>query len=186
MIRLRDMLKEIELETSNKWEDYDLNSLDPKTLEDMFTYYKSSYESEGLDLSVNSPQELQSQYKAVAMIDVDRDKEPDSFIVYKSTSLGNKIALLFTNKAQGAAKAAILKMIQLVNTPGWFLEASKKTEEILSKSGAPVIEDEKTIKAIIGPKKAATVRFKPNGYYDRELGAVPGKFITKRLYGITK
>ncbi len=186
MIKLLDILKEIELKSSNTWEDYDLRSLDPSTLEDMFTYYKSSYESEGLDLSVNSPQELQADYKAVAMIDVDKDKDPDSFIVYKPTPYGNKISLLFTNRAPGAAKAVILKMIDLVNTSGWFLEASKKTEEILSKAGAPVIEDEDTIKGIIGPKKATTVRFKGDGYYDRELGAVPGKFITKRLYGIPK
>lgn len=186
MIKLLDILKEIELKSSNTWEDYDLRSLDPYTLEDMFTYYKSSYESEGLDLSVNSPQELQDNYKAVAMIDVDKDRDPDSFIIYKPTPYGNKISLLFTNRAPGAAKAVILKMIELVNTSGWFLEASKKTEEILSKVGAPVIEDEYTIKGIIGPKKAATVRFKGYGYYDRELGAVPGKFITKRLYGITR
>jgi len=184
MIKLRNILNEIELKTSNKWEDYDLKSLDSKTLKDMFAYYKSSYESEGLDLSVNSPEELQSEYKAVAMIDVDSDKEPDSFIIYKPTPQGKKISLLFTNKVPGSAKAAIIKMIQLVNTSGWFIEASKKTEDILSKSGASVIEDEETIKAIIGPKKAATVRFKGDGYYERELGAVPGKFITKRLYGI--
>ena len=184
MIKLRDILKEIQLDMPNTWEDYDLRSLDPATLEDMFTYYKSSYESEGLDLSVNSAQELQADYKSVAMIDVDRDKDPDSFIIYKPTQYGNKISLLFTNRAPGSAKAVILKMIDLVNTPGWFIEASKKTEDILSKAGAPVIEDEEIIKGIIGPKKAATVQFKGNGYYDRELGAVPGKFITKRLYGI--
>jgi hypothetical protein len=155
-------------------------------MEDMFNYYKSSYESEGLDMSVNSPQELQNDYKAVAMVDVDKDKKPDSFIVYKPTPYGNKIALLFTNKVPGSGKAAITKMLQLVSTTGWFLEASKKMEDILSKSGVPVIDDEETIKNIIGSKKAATVRFKPNGYYERELGAVPGKFITKRLYGIVK
>jgi len=186
VIRLIDLLKEMSLHRSNAWEEYDLKSIDPQTLENMFAYYKSSYEAEGLDLSVNSPQELQADYKAVAMIDVDRDKQPDSFIIYKPTPYGNKISLLFTNRAPGAAKAVILKMIELVNTSGWFLEASKKTEDILSKSGAPVIDDEDTIKGIIGPKKAATVRFKKDGYYERELGAVPGKFITKRLYGISK
>jgi hypothetical protein len=186
MIRLEDLLRELKLGATNRWEDYDLKSLDPKTLESMFVYYKSSYESEGLDLSVNSPQELQADYKAVAMIDVDRDRDPDSFIIYKPTPYGNKISLLFTNRAPGAAKAVILKMLDLVNTTGWFIEASKKTEDILSKAGAPVIEDEDVIKGIIGPKKAATVRFKKDGYYERELGAVPGKFITKRLYGISK
>jgi len=182
-VKLVDILREIELEKSNTWEDYDLNSLDQRTMEDMFQYYKNSYEAEGMDLSVNSAQELQSDYKAVAMVDVDADKQPDSFIVYKPTPMGNKIALLFTNKAPGSGKAVILKMIELCNTSGWFVEASKKTEDILSKAGAPVVEDEETIKSIIGPAKAKTMQMLDNGYYQRELGAVPGKFITKRIYG---
>jgi hypothetical protein len=182
-MKLIDILREIELEKPNTWEDYDLKSLDQQTMQDMFDYYKNSYEQEGLDLSVNSPQELQNDYKAVAMVDVDRDKKPDSFIVYKPTDMGKKISLLFTNKTPGSAKAAILKMIELCKTSGWFLEASKKTEDILSKSGAPVVDDEETIKKIIGPKKTATVQMLGNGYYKRELGAVPGKFIVKRIYG---
>jgi len=185
-MKLIDILREIELETTGNWEDYDLNRLDRQTMEDMFRFYKATYEAEGLDLSVNSAAELQRDYKAVAMIDVDSDKQPDSFIVYKPTALGNKVSLLFTNKAPGSARAAITKMLQLVNTPGWFLEASKKTEDILSKSSAPVVKDPEKIKAIIGPAKAKTVKIGQGGYYQRELGAVPGKFITKRIYGIPK
>lgn len=185
-MKLIDILREIELEKSNAWEDYDLNSLDQQTMQDMFDYYKNSYESEGLDLSVSSPQELQSDYKSVAMVDVDSDRQPDSFIVYKPTPKGNKISLLFTNRAPGSGKAVITKLIELVNTSGWFIEASKKMEDILSKAGAPVVEDEETVKAIIGPKKAETVKMLDNGYYQRELGAVPGKFITKRIYGIPR
>lgn len=103
--------------------------------------------------------------------------------MYKPVSgYGNKIALLFTNKKPGSARELITKVVDLCKSGGWFIEASKKMEDVMSKSGAPVIEDEETIKGIIGPSKAKTVKFLGDGYYERKLGAVD-KMITKRLYG---
>ena len=186
MILLANILKEIRLKKPNIWLDYNLKSLDKETAEDIFHNYKTTYESEGLDLSVNSAEELQNDYKSIAMIDVNGDKIPDAFIVYKPTECGNKISLLFTDKIPGSNKAAIIKLLQLVNTSGWFIEASKKLEAIMIKSSAPIVRDEDTIKKIIGAKKAKTMKMLDDGYYDRELGAVPGKFITKRIYGIPR
>ena len=126
---------------------------------------------------------MRADYKAIKMEDVDGDREADCFIIYKPVpGYGNKIALLFTNRKPGTAREVLTKVIELCKSSGWFLEASKKMEDIMSKSGAPVIEDEEAIRGIIGPNKAKTVKFLGNGYYERVLGGV-NKRIIKRLYG---
>lgn len=182
-MKLIDILREVEVKNPMQWEDVDMNSIDPRTMRDIFDLYSRTYESEGLDLSVNSAEEMQQSYKAIKMEDVDGDRQADCFIVYKPVpGYGNKIALLFTNRKPGAAREVLTKTVELCKTGGWFLEASKKMEDVMSKSGAPVIEDEETIKGIIGPSKAKTVKFLGDGYYERTLGAVD-KRIIKRMYG---
>jgi hypothetical protein len=52
-----------------------------------------------------------------------------------------------------AKRDLIKKVIDLLNTKGWFIEASLKMEEILSSSKVPVIDDEKVIMDIVGKDK---------------------------------
>lgn len=184
MIKLKDILREVAIKSIGKWEDVDMAEIDPKTMEEIFDLYSAVYKAEGLDLSVSSGEEMRADYKALKMKDVDGDSQADCFIIYKPVpGYGNKIALLFTNRKPGAGAEVIEKVVELCKTGGWFIEASVKVEKKLA-GQAPVIYDEETIKGIIGPSKAETIKFLGDGYYERELGAVPGKFITKRLYGI--
>ena len=180
MIKLKNILRELEVQPAKQWIDYDLNSIDTKGKEAVWVMYKDSYEKEGLDLSANSAQELASKYKAVQLIDVDNDKEPDAFIIYKPTQYGNKIALLGTNGKKDAKRALIQKTIKLVNTLGWFIEASKKMEVLMKQSNAPVVTDPKIITTIIGKHKKPEIL--DNGYFTRLLSKV-NKRITKRFYG---
>jgi hypothetical protein len=105
-----------------------------------------------MDLSANSASELQSKYKATALKDVDSDKKPDAFIIYKPTKFGNKIALLGTNNKKSAKSDVVHKVIDLCKTSGWFIEASLKMEDIMKASGAPVVKDEQKIIDILGEK----------------------------------
>ena len=142
--------------------------------------YKDTYEAEGLDLSANSAQELASKYKAIQLIDVDNDKEPDAFIIYKPTKYGKKIALLGTNGKKDAKRALIKKTIKLVNTLGWFIEASKKMETLMNQANAPVVTDPRMITTIVGAHKKPEIL--DNGYFTRLLTKV-NKRIKKRFYG---
>ena len=118
------------------------------------------------------------------LIDVDSDKQPDAFIVYKPTPFGNKMALLAANiKKQDAKKAVVKKSIELAKTSGWFIEASAKMEDIMKSSGAPVVRDEQKILDILGNAKKP--EFVGDGYYTRSL-SMADKRITKRLYGRPK
>jgi hypothetical protein len=179
MIRLTEILNELEI-PSNKWVTLDLKSIDDEGIEEIWDMYKTTYLNAGMDLSANSASELQSKYKATALKDVDSDKHPDAFIIYKPTRFGNKIALLGTNNKKSAKSDVVHKVIDLCKTSGWYIEASLKMEEIMKASGAPVVKDEEKILDILGKDKQP--EFIGDGYYTRKLSKV-NKRIVKRLYG---
>jgi len=174
-----DFVNELKI-PSNRWVDLDLKSIDTAGMESIWTMYTDTYLGAGMDLSANDWPEMQAKYKATALKDIDGDHLADAFIIYKPTKWGNKIALLGTNGKKEAKSDVVKKLLQLVNTKGWFIEASLKMEEILSKSGAPVITDEDMIRDVVGADKKP--EFTGDGYYTRFLSKA-GKRITKRIYG---
>lgn len=174
-----DFINELEI-PSNRWVDLDLKAIDKAGMESIWAMYTDTYLGAGMDLSANDWPEMQAKYKATALKDIDGDHLADAFIIYKPTKWGNKIALLGTNGKKEAKSDVVKKLLQLVNTKGWFIEASLKMEEILSKSGAPVITDEKMIRDVVGDDKKP--EFTKDGYYTRFLSKA-GKRITKRIYG---
>jgi hypothetical protein len=165
---------------SGKWIDMDLKTQDEDMMQLIWGMYTDTYSKQGMDFSADDYAELKTKYQATFLKDVDNDKIPDAFIIYKKTKWGNKIALLGTNDKKSAKKDLLEKVISLLRTPGWLLEASLKMEEILSTSNVPWIDDEKIITDLVGKdKKPEMIK---NGYYTRLLSKTP-KRITKRLYG---
>jgi hypothetical protein len=185
MINLKtynEFINELEI-PSNRWIDWDLARLDQEGVDLIWKMYTDTYSKEGMDFSADNPNELKTKYKATYLKDVDNDKLPDAFIIYKETAYGNKIALLGTNDKKAAKKDLLEKTISLLRTPGWLLEASLKMEEILSNSNVPYVEDPAIIADIVGKdKKPEMVK---HGYYTRLLSKAP-KRITKRMYGKVK
>jgi hypothetical protein len=180
MIKLIDLLKEIDLPV-DKWESYDLAKLSDDELDQIYKMYSDTYGKAGMDFSASDSAELRQKYKATYLKDVDGDHIADAFIIYKPTKYGNKIALLGTNDKREAKRDVVKKVLELVNTKGWFIEASLKMEEIMSAAGAPVIMDKKMIQDVVGADKQ--VDFLDDGYYTRKLSKVD-KTIVKRMYGV--
>jgi hypothetical protein len=166
--------------TPNVWKDFNLSSLKDDDMTILWDMYTSTYSKQGLDFSASDFKELQNKYKAVYLEDVDGDSIADAFIVYKATPYGNRISLLGTNDKKEAKKELLSKVFKLLKTKGWFIEASKKMEEILAaKSDIPVIRDEKIIQYIAGDKGLEMME---DGYYKRKLSKID-KTIVKRMYG---
>ena len=183
MVKLRDLIPELEI-PSGKWVDMDMSQIDKEGMSHIWKVYSDAYSAQSLDFSANSASEMQSKYKAIKLIDVDKDKIPDAFIIYKPTKFGNKMALLAADIDKRDAKRAVVqKAIELVKTNGWYVEASAKMEDIMKSSNAPVVTDEKKIMDILGNEKAP--EFTGDGYYTRTLSKV-NKRITKRIYGRPK
>jgi len=168
---------------SGKWIDTDLKGQDDDMMQLIWTMYTDTYSKQGLDFSADDYAELKTKYQATFLKDVDHDRIPDAFIIYKKTKYGNKIALLGTNDKKTAKRDLLEKTISLLKNPGWLLEASRKMEEILSNSNVPYIEDPEIIANIVGKdKKPEMVK---HGYYTRLLSKTP-KRILKRMYGKVK
>ena len=176
-----ESVNEVDL-PANTWKDFDLRKLTDDDLQTIWDMYTNSYAKQGLDFSADDYKELQQKYKAVYLQDVDSDSIADAFIIYKETPYGNRISLLGTNNKPEAKSNVVKQLIRLVNTNGWILEASKKVEEIMQRSNAPVITDKNIIQAIAGNKE---VKFLEDGYYERKLSKSSTR-IVKRLYGKPK
>lgn len=168
---------------SNKWIEMDLKKIDKEGMQQIWDMYTKTYLDAGMDLSADDWEEMQAKYKATALKDIDSDHQADAFIIYKPTKWGNKIALLGTNSKKEAKSDLVKKLLQLVNTRGWFIEASLRMEELLSQAKAPVVDNKEMIIDVVGLDKKP--EFTQDGYYTRYLSKA-GKRITKRIYGILK
>jgi len=179
MIRLKDILKEaafdLERHPKQKWIKQPLASIDPDIMDYLFNEYVSVYSSEGMDLSAFSAAELRSSYDVVMLIDVDEDPLPDAFIFVRD----NRIKLLATDGERASKSALIKKVIDMVQSGEYFIEASKRMETIMNAKGAPYIDDEQAIRDMVGPK---FVEWLGDGYYKRKLKKAG--VIVKRMYGI--
>lgn len=177
-MKFKTFLNEMVKLKKKQWVDFDLKQLDKETLDYLSNMYRLLYQEEQMDLSANSGEEIAQKYNAVFFMDIDEDKYPDLFIIYKKTEYGNKIALLGTDGQKEAKKELIRKTIELLHTNGWYIEASKKMEKILIKGNIPFVDDEEKVKKII-PKE---IFWQSNGYYERKLSKVK-VMIVKRIYG---
>lgn len=181
-ILTEELALEVEL-PANVWKDFNLASMSKEDLDVVWDMYTSTYGKAGLDFSADDSKELQSKYKAVYLEDVDGDSVADAFIIYKPTQFGNKISLLGTNDKKQAKKELILKLLRLLKTSGWFIEASAKMEDLLSaRTEINVVTDENVIRGLVGDKN---LEIMDDGYYKRKLTKVD-KLIVKRIYGKPK
>ena len=158
-----------------KWVDIETPSLSDKQLKELWEMYTHSYRDIGL--SVSGVQQMKSKYCCSFLIDVDRDPDPDAFILYKKTPFGKKISLLGTDGQKAAKRQVITKMLSLVNSSGYYLEASHGISAILERSGVTPIDDPELVSTVL--KK--DIRWLGGGKYERLLKGVG--FVEKSLYG---
>lgn len=171
-------LESIYLET-RKWIDVDLSEVSDEIGDYIWKLYSDVYLKQEMDLSAKDWPEMKSKYSATWLIDINGDQKPDAFIIWKKTEFGKKLTLMSANNVEGAKRESVRKLISLLSSQGWYCEASKKLEEIFSKSGVNFIKDPDSIKKIIPEAKDIN----DLGYYLRPLSKVQDKMIVKRIYG---
>jgi len=177
MIKLVDILREdydLDNHPKKEWIKQDLTTIDPSIMEELFQMYKTVYAAEGLGLSAFSASELQSSYEIVMLIDVDEDPMPDAFILLRK----GRIKLLATDGGREAKKAVVQKVVDMVKSEGYTLEASKKMNDIMIAKGAPIIMDQPRLERMVGSK---FIKHLEDGYYERDLKK--GGTVVKRMYG---
>ena len=157
-----------------EWIKQDLSTIDEEIMNYLFDQYKTVYTAEGMDLSAYSAKELQSGYEIVMLIDVDNDPMPDAFIFVR----GSRLKLAATDGEKLSKSMLVKKMVEMVTSEGYSIEASKKLEDIMKSRGAPPITDKEQIEKMVGPK---FIRHLSDGFYER--GLKKGGVVVKRLYG---
>lgn len=174
-------MKHIKHFPKKRWTSFDINNLDDEIISFMWNTYEKEYKKLGMDLSVSNVDDFKKEYKAVLLIDIDTDPMPDAFIIFSDNRYGNKINLLWTDGQHESKRVLVKKLITVLNLGDWWIEASLKIEEILSKNNIPYLVKEEDIKKLINKD----IVYLGNGYYSRKL-ALYNKWITKRIYGIPK
>jgi hypothetical protein len=168
--------------TISNWKDIKMTDISSKIINDVYHLYKITYSKNDLDITTHSPEEMKSNYSGV-LVNYEGDNLL-AYITYKETPFGNKISNLSSNGMRECSRELVRYLLELLNSNGfWFIEASKKIEDILRTNGVNYIEDESIIKSIIGVKKDPNMI--EGGYYMRKLKGID-KYIIKRIYGNVK
>jgi len=110
-------------------------------------------------------------------IRIDDDPEIDAVIVSKKKEAGNKIAAMGHDGSSIAKSKTINKQVNLLKTPGNYIEVSGKIKDILLAKGVPVVTDKAVIEKVMG-KKAIDIQ--DDGSYTRYIN---GKETRKILLG---
>lgn len=160
-----------------KWVSVDLKDLDKEMRHRLWDMYTETYQSIGLH--IESETKMMNKYKVSWLIDVDKDPQPDAFIIYKELKHGNKIALMGSDGGKESKSTLVKHMLKLMKTKGWFMEASHGVAKILLSNNINVIDDLELIKKIT--EKDDIVMTDEPGIYKRKLGSMG--ILKKRLFG---
>lgn len=176
---LKHLNEKLEL-PKKKWVSVPLKTLDVDTRKRLWVMYEKTYKPIGLH--IENVDKLINNYEVSWLIDTDKDSEPDAFIIYENTSHGQKIALLGTDGGILNKRLLVFKIIKLLKTAGWYVEASHKLADIFVAKKINIIKDADKIKSIIAPKAVEIIN--DEGLYKRKIGSLG--MIEKRLFGLPK
>lgn len=111
------------------------------------------------------------------IIDTDEPEDVDAAVLSKTTPFGKKMTTIASDGGQEAKREVLKKAVDILNTRGSYVEASGKLLDILVARGAPVVEDEATVRRVL---KGKEIRWLGDGSYSRRIG---GKEHTKQMLG---
>lgn len=162
----------------NQWVDID-NKEKKEYADDIFNLINTAYASIGGNLNYKSADDItgaegDADYE---IIDIDEDPGIDAVIVSKSKGAGKKLAAMGHDGTSIAKSKSINKQVDLLKTPGNYIEVSGVIKDILLAKGVPVVTDKSTIEKVMGDK---AIDIQKDGSYTRFIG---GKKTQKILLG---
>ena len=192
MIKLLDILNEVNY-PKGKY----VQVTDPSELKDiqdqMFDLIQNAYSSIGGHVKFKSPSDvLDPELTYWKVADIDADPEIDVATFGKTTSHGVKHTGMGHDGDRANIKNLLKHKTSLLKTPGNYVEVSGPAfKSLVGIGGAPTIEDEETVRDILGPKRSGETTWhgshptdsskKGNGWYTRTIG---GQEHTKIMAGI--
>ena len=146
---------------------------------DIFDLINTAYASIGGNLNYSSASDVTGAEGDAdyTVIDIDDDPQIDAVIVSKKKEAGNKLAAMGHDDTPPAKSKSINKQVDMLKTPGNYIEVSGKIKDILLTKGVPVVTDKSTIEKVMGNKALDIL---DDGSYTRFIG---GKKTQKVLLG---
>ena len=159
--------------------------------QDLFDLIQNAYKDIGGHVKFKSPDDIMSsdlQYWRAA----DLDDDPDLDVVYfgKVTPYGVKHTGIGHDGQRSNIKSLLIRKSSELGQPGNYVEVSGAAYKVfVDRGGVPVIDNEETVRAILGPKRGAELEWhgehpegkqQGNGWYTRTIG---GQKITKTMAG---
>lgn len=112
------------------------------------------------------------------VIDTDAPDDVDAVVLSKTTPFGKKLTTLGSDGGAEAKREVLKKAVDILNTQGSYVEASGKLLDILIARGAPVVDDEQTVRTVLRGKEIQW--HGKGGAYSRKIG---GKTHEKKMLG---
>lgn len=180
MIRLGDLLPEDVNLPKGEW--IRLSSGDLAELKrNLFNLIQTAYKPIGGHVNIKSPSDVKwGDHKFWKAIDLDSDPEAESTVVGKIKRAGVKLTAVGHDNSSKGKKASIEHFKDLLRRPGYYAEVSGRLGEILLSIGAPVLDDEESVRRLFPDRK---IEWIGNGWYKREI---QGKMMKKIIVGIPK
>jgi hypothetical protein len=136
-----------------------------------------AYASKGGNIELRTSNDLKNSDLTYWIAkDFDADPEADVAIGGKKTPSGTKLTVIGQDTSSAGKKEAVVKMIELMKTRGFYAELDV---DLADKLGLKRIKDEKEIRNVLNKD----ITYNSDGSYSRMLG---GSFHTKVLVGIPK
>jgi len=112
------------------------------------------------------------------VIDTDAPDDVDAVVLSKTTPFGKKLTTLGSDGGAEAKREVLKKAVEILNTQGSYVEASGKLLDILVARGAPIVDDEQTVRTVLRGKEIQW--HGRGGAYSRKIG---GKTHEKKMLG---
>jgi len=145
--------------------------------DDIIELINKSYAHVGGNLEFRNANDIKnSDISYWILKDIDNDPDPEIAFGGKDTPKGKKITVMSQDGSSPAKKDAILKMIELMKTRGFYAELDP---DLAQKFGLSPIRDEKKVRDVL--KK--DLEWNNDGSYVRDIG---GSKHEKVLVGLPK
>jgi hypothetical protein len=145
--------------------------------DDVADLIKNAYAEKGGNLEIKSGADLKgSDLTYWVAKDMDSDPEIDLVLGGKQTPHGTKMTVMGQDGSSAAKKQAVLKMIELMRTRGFYAEVDP---DLADKLRLPRVKDEKEIRKVLNKE----IEYKGDGLYTRQIGGGPHD---KVMVGIPK
>lgn len=130
-----------------EWKISDTNELDIYS-EKIIEMYENSYRKIGL-IDFGGWHRLKNYLNCSCYLLIDTTRELNGIILYWLNNYGNKISLVISETPEIGKTYVIPKLIELLQTPGFYIELSDALEYLVRKNGLNNIKDKEIIKTLI-------------------------------------